>query len=154
MGQISKQHIFCFQILFHDSTALTVIKYFPQDQNLNSKHCINLLQKMAMWIISFISIIVHILPIFTKSNVIKFMYNHFLSKSLSVFSSVFILTSNTHEQNTRSASDGLLAKPCWSTPKYGTNAFAASTIKSLNFFQKSYPLITIYVNYPTLNSNC
>ena len=67
---------------------------------------------------------------------------------------MFILTSNTHEQNTRSASDGPLAKPSWSTPKYGINAFAAPTIKSLNFFQKSYLLITIYVNYATLNSNC
>ena len=67
-----------------------------------------------------------------------FIYKHFLNKSSSVFSSVFILTSNTHEQNTSSASHGLLTKPSCSTSKYGTNAFAASAIKSWTFFQKTF----------------
>ena len=131
-------------------------------QNLNSKHCINLLQKKAMQIISFASFDAHTLPIFAKLNIIKFsdlisfcnclfICKHFLSKSSSVFSYVFILTSKTHEQNTRSASYGLLTKPSCSTSKYGTNAFPASAIKSWNLFKKSF-LITI--SYPTLNSNC
>ena len=77
-------------------------------QNLNSKHRIKLLQKKAMRIISFTSFNAHTLPIFAKLNIIKFpdlisfcnclfIYKHFLNKSSSVFSNVFILTSNTHE---------------------------------------------------------
>ena len=100
-----------------------------------------------MRIVSSTSFDFHTLPIFAKSNIIKFsdlipfcncffIYKHFLSKSSSVFSNVFILTSNTHEQNTRSASHGLLTKSSCSTSKYSTNAFAASAIKSWNFFQK------------------
>ena len=42
---------------------------------------------------------------------------------------VFVLKSNTHQQNTRSASHDLLTKPSCSTSKYGTNAFPALTIK-------------------------
>ena len=103
----------------------------------------------TMPVISFASFDAHTLPIFAKLNIIKFpdlisfcnclfIYKHFLSKSSSVFSNVFILTSNTHEQNTRSASHGLLAKPSCSTSKHGTNDFAASTIKSWNIFQKKF----------------
>ena len=67
-----------------------------------------------------------------------FIYKNFLSKSPSVFSNVFVLRSNTHEQNTRSASHSPLTKPSCSTSKYGINAFAASAIKSWNFFQKRF----------------
>ena len=95
-------------------------------QNLNSKHRIYLLQKNVTWIISFASYDAHTLPIFAKLNIINFpdlisffsclfIYKHFLSKSSSVFSYVFILTSNTHEQNSMSASHGLLAKSSCST---------------------------------------
>ena len=98
-----------------------------------------------MWIISFASFDAHTLPIFAKLNIIKFpdfisfcncllMYKYFLNKSSSVFSNVLILTSNTHEHNARSAPHGLLTKPSCNTSKYGTNAFAASAIKSWNFF--------------------
>ena len=118
-------------------------------QNLNSKHRMNLAQKEALRIISFASFDAHTLPIFAKLNIIKFpdlisfcnclfIYKHFLSKSPSVFSNVFILRSNTHEQNTRSASHGLLTKPSYRTSKYGINAFAASAIKSWNSFQKRF----------------
>ena len=103
-------------------------------------HRINLLQEKAMWIISFASFDAHTLPIFAKLNAIKFLdlisfcnclfiYKHFLSKSSSVFSNVFVLTCNTHEHNSRLASHGVLTKPSCSTSKYGTNAFAASAIK-------------------------
>ena len=133
-------------------------------QNLNSKHHINLLQKEAIWIISFASFDAHTLPIFAKLNIIKFpdlisfcnclfIYKHFLSKSPSVFSNVFVLRSNTDDQNTRLALHGLLTKPSCSTSKYGINAFAASAIKPWNFFQKGF-LITVYVSYTTPNSNC
>ena len=116
-------------------------------ESANSKHCINLLQKKAMQIIRFTSFDSCTLPIFTKLNVIKFpdlisfcnclfIYNHFLSKSSSVFSNVFILTSNTHEQNNKSASHSLLTKPPCSISKYGANVFAASAIKSGNFQRK------------------
>ena len=109
-------------------------------QNLNSKHHINLLQKKAMRIISFAPFVAHTLTIFAKLNIIKFpdlvsscnylfIYKHFLSKSSSLFSNVFILTSNTHEQNTRSASHVFLTKPFYNALKYAANAFAASTIK-------------------------
>ena len=85
--------------------------------HLNSKHRINLPQKKAMRIISFAFFDAHTIAIFSKLNTIKFpdlisfcnclfIYKHFLSKSSSVFSNVLILTSNTHEQNTRSASHG------------------------------------------------
>ena len=91
----------------------------------------------------------HTLPIFAKLNIIKFsdlislcnclfIYKHFISKPASVFSHVFILASNTHEQNTRFASHGLLIKPRCNTSKYGTNAFVASAIASWNFFQKEF----------------
>ena len=66
-----------------------------------------------------------------------------MSKSPSVFSHVFILTSNTHEQNTRSAY-GLLTKPSCNTSKYDTNAFAASGIISWDFFQRMFFLIGIH----------
>ena len=98
-------------------------------QNLNSKHWINLLQKKAMRIISFAFFDAHTLPIFAFCNCL-FIYKHFLSKSRSVFSNVFVLTSNTHKQNTRSGSHGLLAKPSCSTSKHSINAFAVSAIKS------------------------
>ena len=124
-------------------------------ESANSKHCINLLQKKAMQIIRFTSFDSCTLPIFTKLNVIKFpdlisfcnclfIYNHFLSKSSSVFSNVFILTSITHEQNTRSASHGLLTKPSCSTSKYGTNTFAVSVIKSWNFFHRKFSNNNLY----------
>ena len=64
-------------------------------QNLTPKHCINLLQKKAMWIISFACYDAH--TIFAKLNIIKssdlillcnhlFIYKHFISKAPSVFS--------------------------------------------------------------------
>ena len=65
-----------------------------------------------MQIISFARYNAHTLPIFAKLNIIKFpdlislcnclfLYKHLISKAPSVFSHVFILASNTHEQNTR-----------------------------------------------------
>ena len=65
-------------------------------QNLNPKHCINILQKRAMEIISFAHCDVDTLPIFAKLNVITFsdlislcnclfIYKH-ISKPGSVFS--------------------------------------------------------------------
>ena len=103
-----------------------------------------------MQIISFAHCHAHTLPIFAKLNIIKFsdlislcnclfIYKHFISKPASVFSHVFILASNTHEQNTRFASHGLLIKPTCNTSKYCTNAFVASAIVSWNFFQKEFP---------------
>ena len=100
-----------------------------------------------MWVLSFASFDAHTLPTFAKLNIIRFpdlisfcnclfIYKHFPSKSLSVFSNVFVLRYNTQEQNTRSASHGLLTKPSCSTSKCGINAVAASAIKSWNFFQK------------------
>ena len=88
--------------------------------NLNPKHRINLLQKKITRVISFVHCDPHTLPIFAKLNIIKFfdlislcnclfIYKHFTSNSPSVFSHVFFLASNTHEQNTRFASHGLLA---------------------------------------------
>ena len=133
-------------------------------QNLNPKNCINLIQKKAVRIISFVQYDAHILSVFAKLNVIKFsdlislcnclfIYKHFLSKAHSVFSHVAILTSNTHKQNTRVASHGLLIKPTCNTSKYGTSAFVASAIASWNFFKKSFP-ITIWDRYPIFNSKC
>ena len=65
-------------------------------QNLNPKHRINLPQKKAMRIISFVRYDAHALPIFAKLNIIKFsdlislcnclfIYKHFISKSPLVF---------------------------------------------------------------------
>ena len=116
-------------------------------QNLNSKHRANLLQKKAMQIISFASFDAHTLPIFAKLNIIKFpdlisfcnclfVYKHFLSKFPSVFSNVFILTFNTHEENTRSALHGLLTQPSCSTSKYGINAFCCFSYKIMELFFK------------------
>ena len=115
-------------------------------QNLNSKHRINLLQKKAIRIISFASFDAHTIPIFAKLNIIKcpdliyfcncLSINIFWVSLLQFFSNIFVLRSNTHEQNTRSTSHGLLTKPSCSTSKYSINAFAASAIKSWNFFQK------------------
>ena len=107
-------------------------------QNLNSKHRINLLQKKAMRIISFASFDAHTLPIFVKLNIIKFTSLFSFCKSPSVFSNAFVLRSNAHEQNTRSALHGLLTKPSCSISKYSINAFAASAIKSWNFSQKRF----------------
>ena len=107
-----------------------------------------------MQIISFAPFDAHTSPIFAKLNLIKlpdlikfpdlisfcnclFIYKNFLSKSSSVYSNVFILTSNIHEQNTRSASHGFLRKPSCNTSKYGTNGFACSAIKSWIFAKKN-----------------
>ena len=118
-------------------------------QNLNPKHRINLLQQKAMWIISFAHYDAHNLAIFAKLNKTKFsnliscnclfIFKDFISKPASVFSHVFILASNAHEQNTRFASHGVLTKPTCSTSKHGTNGFAASAIASWNFFQDKFP---------------
>ena len=65
-----------------------------------------------MRIISFVHYDAHTLPIFAKLNKIKisdlislcnclFIYKYFISNPASDFSLVFILASNTHEQNTR-----------------------------------------------------
>ena len=102
-----------------------------------------------MRIISWATFDFHTLPIFAELNIIQFsnlicfcccffVYKHFLNKFCSVFSNVFILTSNTHEQNTRSTLHGLSTKPSCSTPKQGTNVFAASGINSCNFFQRMF----------------
>ena len=114
-----------------------------------------LLQKKAMRIISFASFDADTLPVFGKLNIIKFpdlisfsnclfIYKHFLSKSPSVFSNVFVLRSNTDDQNTRLALHGLLTKPSCKTSKYGINAFAGSAIKSWNFFQKRFSNNSLY----------
>ena len=58
-----------------------------------------------------------------------FIYKHFLSNSPSIFLHVFI----------KFASYGLLTKPTCNTSKYGTNAFAAYTTASWNFFRKEFP---------------
>ena len=119
-------------------------------QNLNAKHHINLLQKKAMRIINFPRYDFHTLPIFAKLNIIRFshlislcncllIYKNFVSKSPSVFSHVFILVSDTHDQNTRFPSHDLLTKPTCNTSKYGTNAFTVSAAASWNFFQKEFP---------------
>ena len=103
-----------------------------------------------MLIISFACYNAHTLPNFAKLNIIKFsdlislcnclfIYKRFISKAPSVFSHVFILASNTHEQKSRFASHGLLIKPICNTSKHGTNVFVASAIASLNFFQKEFP---------------
>ena len=103
-----------------------------------------------MQIISFAHYHAHTLPIFAKLNIIKFsdlislcnclfIYKHFISKPASVFSHVFIQASNTHEQNTRFASPGLLTESRCNTSKYVTNGFAASAIASWNFFQNNFP---------------
>ena len=125
-------------------------------------HHINLLQKKAIQIISFAQYDAHTLPIFAKLNIIKFsdlislcnclfIYIHFFSKAPSVFSHVFILASNTHEQNTRFASHGFLKKPRCNTSKYGTNAFVAPAIASWNFFQKEFPSNNMrQISYPQL----
>ena len=118
--------------------------------------------------VSFASFDAHTLPIFAKLNIIKFpdlisfcnclfIYKHFLSKSPSVFSNVVILRSNTHEQNIRSVSHGLLTKSSCCISKYGINVFAASAIKSWNFFQKRFSNNKVSyhkVSCPTLNSYC
>ena len=75
-------------------------------QKLNTRPRINLLQTKAMRITSFASFDAHTLPIFPELNIIKFtdliyLY-HFLYKSPSAFSHIFILTFNTHEQSTSS----------------------------------------------------
>lgn len=107
-------------------------------QKLNSKQSTNLSIKTAMCIISFASFDTHILPIFAELNIIKFpdlisLY-YFLSKSISLFSHVFSLTSNT----------GLLKNqiPSCNTLKHDTNAFAAFVIRSREFFQTRF-LVTV-----------
>ena len=112
---------------------------------LNPKHHINLLQNKAMQIISFARYdaqrklnIIDVFDLISLCNCL-FIYKQFLSKSHSIFSHDFILASNTHEQNTRFLSHGLLTKPTSNTSKYGTNAFAASAIASWIFFQKMFP---------------
>ena len=67
-----------------------------------------------------------------------FIYKLILSKSSSVFTNVFILTSSTHEQKTRSVSHDLLTKPSCSTSKYGTNVLAVSAIKLRSIFQRMF----------------
>ena len=116
-----------------------------------------------MQIVSSASFGVHTLPIFGKLNITKFpdlisfcnclfIYKPFLSKSLSVFSNVFALRSNTPEKNTRPASHGLLTKPSCNSSKY--KCFCCFSYEIMEFFSKKGSLITIYVSYPTLNSNC
>ena len=124
-----------------------------------------------MRIISFASFDAHTLPIFARLNIIKFpdliflilFFNYFLSINIfwvtipHFFSNIFALKYYTHEQNTRSASHGLLTKPSCSTLKYGINTFAASAIKSWNFFQKRFSNNKVSyhkVSCPTLNSYC
>ena len=145
MNEVTIKSIYC--AIFHSHLLYVCTAW---GQNLNPKHRINLLQKKAMLIISFAQYDAHTLLIFAKLNIVKFsglislcnclfIFKHFISKSASVFSHVFILASNTHEQNTRLASHGLLTKPTCNTSKYGTNGFAASAIASWNFFQKTFP---------------
>ena len=58
-------------------------------QNLNSKHHINLLQKEAIWIISFASFDAHTLPIFAKLNIIKFPDIIYFSNCLFIAKQIF-----------------------------------------------------------------
>ena len=138
-------------VIFHSHLSYVFTGW---GQNLNPKHCINLLQKKAIQIISFAPYDAHKLPIFAKLNIITFpdlislcnclfIQKHFFSKAPSVFSLVFILASNTNELNTRFASHGLSIKPTCNTSKYGTNSFVASAIASWNFFQKEFPSNTM-----------
>ena len=130
---ISKSIYYAF---FHSRLSYVCIAW---SQNLNPKHRVNLLQKKPMRMIIFAHYDAHTLPIFAKLNIIKFsdlislcnclfIYKHFISKPASVFLHAFILASNKHAQNTRSASHGLLTKPSCNTSKYGANGFADSAI--------------------------
>ena len=69
-----------------------------------------------------------------KELISQFRYKY-VTRLLQIFH-VFILASNTHKQNTRFASPGLLIKPACNTSKYGTNAFIASAIASWKFSLK------------------
>ena len=99
--------------------------------------------------ISFASFDAYTLPLFAKSNIIKFSnlisfcdclfsINIFWVSFPQIFSNVFILTSSNSKQSARSALHGLLTKPSCSTSKYGTNAFAASAIKSWNLLKRKF----------------
>ena len=111
-----------YYAIFHPHIMLFFSVCTALGQNLKPKHRINLLQKKAMRTISFACYVAWTLTIFGNLNIIKFsdlvslcnwlsIYKHFISNFHSVFSHVFFLASNTHEQNTRFASHGLLTKP-------------------------------------------
>ena len=57
---------------------------------------------------------------------------------LPYFSHVFILSSNTHEQNRRSASHGLLTKPSCITSKCSSDSFTFSAFMSSIFLQNFF----------------
>ena len=63
-----------YYVIFHSYLSYFCTAWGP---NLNPKHCIMLLQKKAMQIISFARYDAHILPILVKLNIIKF--HHLIS---------------------------------------------------------------------------
>ena len=146
-----------YYAIFHSHLSYVCTAW---SQNLNPKHDISLLQKKTMGIISFAHYDAHTLPIFAKLDIIKFsdlisicnclfIFKHFISKPASIFSHVFILAFNTHEQSTRFASHGHLTKPTCNTSIYGTNGFAPSAIASWNFFQNKFSSNNLrQISYP------
>ena len=91
LNKVTIKSIYCATFHSHLSHVCTA-----WGQNLNPKHCINLLQKKAMQIINFAHYDADTLPIFTKLNIITFsdlislcnclfIYKH-ISKPGSVFS--------------------------------------------------------------------
>ena len=67
LNKVTIKSIYCATFQSHLSHVCTA-----WGQNLNPKHCINLLQKKAMQIINFAQYDVDTLQIFTKLNIVTF----------------------------------------------------------------------------------
>ena len=119
-----------YYTIFHSHLSCVCTSWV---QNLNSKHCINLLQIKAMQIINLTSFDAHTSPIFAKLNIINKFPNLiyvcnclFIQKHFLFFFSIWVFF---HSRE---------AGGYCSTSEYDTHAFAASAIKSWNFFQKRF----------------
>ena len=116
-------------------------------QNCSTIQQIIILQKMAIRIINFQPRNFHTSPLFYQNSILKFQDKTclenilFISKSLnnlspSVFNTWFSFSSDQHNYETSSSTQGNLIKLFYKTKRYGKYSITASAVESWKKIQK------------------
>ena len=116
-------------------------------QKCSTIQLIIILQKKVIRIINFQPINFHTSPLFKQNSILKFQDKIclenilFISKSLnnlspSVFNTWFSFSSDQHNYETSSSTQGNLIKPFYKTKRYGKYSITVSAVESWNKIQK------------------
>ena len=133
-------------------TCLTAV--FSGLKIFGSFHLISILQKKAVRIINFQPKNFHTSPLFKQNSILKFQNEIclenilFVSKSLnnlslSIFNTWFSFSSDQHNYETSSSTQGNLMKLFYKTDRYGKYSITVSAVESWNKIQKQLKSILL-----------